>query len=121
MQKLLKLEEVALFSFSIYFYNQLHYDWWLFLALILLPDASMLGYLFNSKIGAITYNIIHHKALAIIVWWIGLYTKTEVYQLAGIILFAHSTMDRIFGYGLKYFDGFYNTHLGLIGKAEKIK
>ncbi|TAG51385.1 MAG: DUF4260 family protein, partial [Runella slithyformis] len=30
----------------------------------------------------------------------------------GIILFAHSAMDRIAGYGLKYEDAFKHTHLG---------
>jgi hypothetical protein len=27
-------------------------------------------------------------------------------------------MDRIFGYGLKYSDSFYHTHLGMIGKPS---
>jgi hypothetical protein len=40
-------------------------------------------------------------------------------MLAGIILFAHSSMDRLFGYGLKYFTGFSDTHLGKIGKEMK--
>ena len=34
----------------------------------------------------------------------------------GIILFGHSSMDRFFGYGLKYENGFKFTHLGEIGK-----
>lgn len=37
-------------------------------------------------------------------------------ELAGAILFAHSSLDRILGYGLKHFDSFRNTHLGTIGK-----
>ncbi|HAJ82706.1 MAG TPA: DUF4260 domain-containing protein, partial [Zunongwangia profunda] len=32
------------------------------------------------------------------------------------ILFGHSAMDRIFGYGLKYEDNFKNTHMGWFGK-----
>jgi len=40
----------------------------------------------------------------------------EMYTLVGIILFSHSAMDRVFGYGLKYPDSFKNTHLGKIGK-----
>jgi len=28
-------------------------------------------------------------------------------------------LDRIFGYGLKYFAGFSNTHLGIIEKNTK--
>ncbi|PWT99714.1 MAG: DUF4260 domain-containing protein, partial [Bacteroidetes bacterium] len=38
-------------------------------------------------------------------------------QLIGTILWSHSCMDRIFGYGLKYENGFKFTHLGVIGKA----
>ena len=36
--------------------------------------------------------------------------------LVGILLFAHSCFDRVWGYGLKYTDSFQHTHLGKIGK-----
>jgi len=36
-----------------------------------------------------------------------------------IILFGHSSMDRIFGYGLKTNQGFKFTHLGTIGNKNK--
>jgi hypothetical protein len=42
--------------------------------------------------------------------------NSEVLQIAGIILFGHSSMDRTFGYGLKLGEGFKYTHLGIIGK-----
>lgn len=32
-----------------------------------------------------------------------------------MIMFAHSSLDRCVGYGLKYGDGFQHTHLGRIG------
>ena len=35
-------------------------------------------------------------------------------MLVGIILFGHSCMDRMLGFGLKYPDSFKNTHLGAI-------
>lgn len=78
----------------------------------MLPDIGMLGYLINTKIGAITYNIFHHKGLAIVIFLVGIYFEIEVVQLTGIILFSHASLDRIFGYGLKYADHFKNTHLG---------
>ena len=118
MKNLLKMEELAMFLLSIFFFNQLPYDWWLFLALILLPDLSMLGYLAGPKIGAYVYNFFHHKALAIAVWLLGIYLSENMLQLSGIILFAHSNMDRVFGYGLKYLDDFQHTHLGMIGKKK---
>lgn len=86
--------------------------------LLLLPDLSMVGYVFGNKPGAVLYNFFHHQGLAIIVYLLGNYCDNEFVQLTGIILFAHSAMDRFFGYGLKYFSGFQDTHLGKIGKAK---
>jgi Domain of unknown function (DUF4260) len=116
MKTLLKLEELAQFTLATYFFYQLGFAWWLFPALIFLPDLSMIGYLISPKIGAITYNIFHHKALAIIVYIVGMYQSDNNLKATGLILFAHSSMDRIFGYGLKYSNDFKNTHLGIIGK-----
>ncbi|WP_336067559.1 DUF4260 domain-containing protein [Mesoflavibacter sp. CH_XMU1404-2] len=112
MKSILKLEELFQFILGIYLFSTLSYAWWWFLALILLPDIGMLGYLINTKIGAITYNIFHHKGLAILIFLGGIYFEIEVVQLIGIILFSHASLDRIFGYGLKYADHFKNTHLG---------
>ena len=116
MKTSLKIEELLMFLLGIYLFNQLDYSWWWFPALILLPDISMLGYIFNPKIGAIMYNGFHHKGIAIAFYFLGIYFNIELLQLIGIILFSHASMDRIFGYGLKYFDTFNNTHLGRIGK-----
>jgi hypothetical protein len=116
MKNIIKLEELGMLLLSIYLFNQLHFAWWWYLTLILTPDFSMVGYLINNKIGAICYNIFHHKALAIGIYIIGNYFQNEVLQLTGVILFGHSSMDRMMGYGLKYFEGFKFTHLGQIGK-----
>lgn len=118
MKNILRIEEFVFFVISIFFFNHLHFSWWYFPALLLVPDISMLGYLVNPKIGAYCYNFAHHKALALIIVGIGFLYKIETIQLAGIILFAHSSMDRVFGYGLKFSDSFNNTHLGFIGKKE---
>ena len=118
MKSVLKLEEVMLFLFGIVLFAQLSYEWWWFPALILLPDIGMLGYLINERIGAITYNAFHHRGLAILIYLFGQYMHMPIVQLIGIILFAHTAMDRIFGYGLKYFKGFKYTHLGEIGKSN---
>ena len=116
MKKLLTLEEIAQFLLGIFLFSQLNFAWWWFPALILVPDFSMVGYLINPKIGAWLYNIFHHKLLAVIVFVLGYYIDNQTLILTGIILFAHSAMDRVFGYGLKYEDAFSNTHLGKIGK-----
>jgi hypothetical protein len=75
----------------------------------------MLGYLGSNKLGAFTYNLLHHKGLALAVWGLGVYLTNPYLIFAGGLLFAHSSMDRIFGYGLKYVTGFKDTHLGPIG------
>ena|SRR5690554_3420352 len=116
MATTLKIEELAQFILGIVLFSQLDFVWWVFPALILLPDLGMVGYAFNAKIGAFVYNLFHHKAIGIACIVLGIFYLGETYTLIGIILFSHSAMDRIFGYGLKYPDSFKNTHLGKIGK-----
>jgi hypothetical protein len=117
MKQLIKLEEFALFSLGIYLFSLLDYAWWWFPVLLLVPDLALIGYLPGNKSGAWIYNIFHHRGLAITVYISGAYLANPVLQLAGIMLFSHSSMDRIFGYGLKYEKGFKFTHLGEIGRA----
>lgn len=116
MERSIKVEELFMLIFGIYLFTELDFSWWWFLVLILSPDISMLGYLINSKIGAITYNLFHHKGVAILIYLIGINFNNQMIQLIGVILFSHASMDRVFGYGLKYFDAFKHTHLGNIGK-----
>ncbi|WP_317622310.1 DUF4260 domain-containing protein [Chryseobacterium gotjawalense] len=118
MNTILKLEELGQFSLSIILFNQLDYAWWIFPACILLPDLSMIGYLANPKTGAWMYNFFHHKMVAVSILILGVCLNSSLLSLAGIILFGHSAMDRIFGYGLKFNDSFKNTHLGWMGKKD---
>ena len=118
MKTTLKLEELAMFLLGIFAFGFLHFEWWWFPALLLTPDIGMFGYLFGNKAGAISYNIFHHKAVAVLVFMAGFYFTSEIFQLAGIILFSHSAFDRMLGYGLKYEKGFKFTHLGKIGGEE---
>lgn len=111
MKNLLKLEELAQFALSIYIFTLLDYSWWVFPACLLLPDLSMVGYLVNTRVGAWIYNFFHHKMLAIAVLIIGAYLEQPWIVLSGVILFGHSAMDRLFGYGFKYPDSFKHTHL----------
>lgn len=116
MKNILKLEQVAIFLFSIILFNQTSFTWWLFPALILLPDISMIGYVWGTKFGAFLYNFFHHLGVAILFLTIGWWWHQPLIELTGIILLGHLSMDRIFGYGLKYSDSFQSTHLGKIGK-----
>ncbi len=115
MKNLLKAEEAALLALSI-FLNQtlIPYAWWWFWVLFLAPDVSMIGYIVNTKVGAILYNLAHHKGIAILCFAFGLMLASTAWQFAGLLLLGHSSFDRILGYGLKYPDNFKNTHLGWI-------
>lgn len=106
-------------SLSLLLVNQLPYSCWLFAALFLTPDLSMLGYLINARVGAITYNIGHHKGIALTLYIAGIFLNNAPLQFTGLLLFAHSSFDRMLGYGLKYSDSFNHTHLGMIGKQNK--
>lgn len=116
MKQILKLEQIAFFVLGVFLFSQTDYSWWWFLALFLVPDISILGYLVNPKIGATFYNISHHYAVAIGIYFIGIYFKITELQVIGSVFFAHSAFDRMLGFGLKYSDDFKNTHLGRIGK-----
>jgi hypothetical protein len=116
MKYILKLEELAMLGLGIYLFTLLPYDWWLFAVFFLAPDIGMLGYLVNSKVGAFTYNLFHHKGLAIAVYLVGIFSTSDILMFTGLILFSHSSFDRLLGYGLKYSDNFNTTHLGAIGK-----
>jgi hypothetical protein len=56
---LLHLEAAAVFFASLFAYQHNHASWLLFVLLFLTPDVSMIGYAFNARVGAITYNAAH--------------------------------------------------------------
>ncbi len=95
---------------SVALYSGTGYSWWWFPVLILTPDISMFGYLVDPRTGAVLYNFFHHRGIAVLVYLIGFYFTNTLIQIIGIIIFAHSSMDRLFGYGLKYGDSFRRTH-----------
>ena len=118
MKKIIQIEEVAITALSIYFltlYN-LGLPVWVWVLLFFSPDISMLGYLINSRVGAYTYNLFHHRAVAILIAAVGLFIASNLITAIGILLFAHSSFDRMLGYGLKFEDDFKHTHLGWLGK-----
>lgn len=120
MKTILKLEEAAMATIGIYLltiYN-LHLSFWVWIILFFTPDIGMLGYLINTRIGAFTYNLFHHKGIAIALAVTGYYFSNDVLTAIGILLFAHASFDRIMGYGLKFEDSFKNTHLGSLEKSK---
>ena len=114
MKQVLQLEELAqtVIGMMALYYQPLHFSWWLWPILFLAPDISMLGYIVNTKAGAFTYNLFHHKGMAIVIAAAGFFLSSPAATLIGLLLFAHSAFDRMMGYGLKYENGFKHTHLG---------
>jgi len=88
--------------------------------LLFAPDIGMVGYAINPKMGALTYNLTRHRFVAAVEVLYALILGDLYRQVAAIILFAHSSLDRILGYGLKYSDSFGNTHLGKICKKDVV-
>lgn len=119
MKIILKSEEAVQLIVSLMAVHALHLSWMWFWIMFLAPDLGMLGYLAGSGVGAITYNLLHHKGIALLIFIIGYSMTSMQFEFAGILLFAHSSFDRMLGYGLKFPDGFHHTHLGMIGKTKK--
>ena len=117
MNKIIRLEEMAQFIAVIValYYLPVQISWWAWPIIFLLPDLSMIGYLLSPAAGAVTYNVIHHKVIAIVIGAAGFYLGLPYLTMAGLVLYGHSSMDRMMGYGLKYFDAFKHTHLGMMG------
>ncbi len=115
MKIILQIEEFAMLILAVYLFTFTQYPWWLFAVLFLSPDIGMIGYLINPKVGSITYNLTHHKGIAIALYLAGIFLNVSMLQFTGILMFAHSSFDRVLGYGLKYKDAFKHTHLGNIG------
>jgi len=114
---LLRLEGLAVAAVSALLYARTGAHWWLFAALWLLPDLSMLGYLLSPCIGARIYNAYHNYVPAAVLALCALVLRTHGLLLQIALIWAnHIGVDRMLGYGLKYAEGFGWTHLGRLGK-----
>src|ERR1700761_1956440 len=59
----LRLEGLAVAVLATIFYARSGASWWLFAALWLVPDLSMLGYLAGPRRGSYCYNAVHSYVL----------------------------------------------------------
>jgi hypothetical protein len=115
---LLRLEGLVAAVASAVLYAHTGASWWLFAALWLLPDLSMLAYLKRPCLGARYYNAAHTYLLPGVLGLLGLLLHASVLLPFALIWVNHIGVDRLLGYGLKYSDGFGFTHLGRLGKRE---
>ena len=114
----LRIEGAVLFAASIAVFAFQGQPWWLYPVLLLVPDIFMLGYLRNTKLGSIFYNLGHAYPAAAVVTALGFVFSSPLTIAIGVIWFGHIGWDRMFGYGLKYATSFKHTHLG---DQEKVK
>lgn len=113
---LLRLEGLVAAVASAVLYARTGASWWLFAALWLTPDISMLGYLKRPCLGSRVYNAAHTYLLPGVLGLLGLLLHAQGVLAIALIWANHIGVDRLLGYGLKYSDGFGFTHLGRLGK-----
>lgn len=121
VRTILRSEGLCLLIIACIAYHKLGFAWGTFAIFFLVPDLSFLGYLFGPKVGAFSYNSAHSLIGALLILGFGFYKSEGLFETIGLIWFAHIGFDRALGYGLKYAEGFGFSHLGLIGKALRIK
>ena len=115
----LRLEGLAAFAAGIAVFLGTGAPWILLLPLLLAVDLSMVGYLAGPRVGAFTYNLAHNWASGLVVLALGIASGQEPVVAAGAILVAHTGMDRVAGYGLKYPTAFADTHLGRLAGGRR--
>jgi hypothetical protein len=121
MKYVLKLESLGLLVlFTAIYFHLYPGEWVLYLSLFFLPDLSFILFVISKKLGVIAYNIFHHQGIAAFLFIIGYQSHNEMMMKIALIFLAHSTFDRVAGYGLKYFDSFDHTHLGWVGKSKHL-
>ncbi|CAA9462891.1 MAG: hypothetical protein AVDCRST_MAG28-3608 [uncultured Rubrobacteraceae bacterium] len=111
---LLRVEGAAMLAGSVLLYWLHGGSWWMFVLLLLTPDASMLGYLAGPRVGAAAYNAFHAYPLPAAVGIVGLLAGSPLAVGVALVWFAHIGMDRAIGYGLKYPSAFGDTHMGRV-------
>jgi hypothetical protein len=111
---LLHLEGAAVLVGAIALYAQQGGSWLVFALLLFAPDVSAVGYLFDTRIGAVTYNVVHTYVLPIALVALAAATGSAALGQIALILFAHIGIDRMMGYGLKYPTAFKDTHLNRV-------
>lgn len=111
-----RVESAAVAALVVVAFVQLDFAWWWLLAVFLLWDLSMVGYLASPKLGAISYNIGHSylgPAALLALTWVG---DARWPAFVALTWAFHIAVDRLLGYGLKFTDRFTHTHLGELGK-----
>lgn len=107
----LRVEGLAVVALATLLYARSGASWWLFAALWLVPDLSMLGYLAGPRLGSYSYNAVHSYTGPLALAAIALGFNHAALLPYAYLWCHHIGLDRLLGYGLKYPYGFGQTHL----------
>ena len=110
VRPILQAEGLPIFVAGTAAFGMLGGPWLAFVPLLLVPDLSMVGYLRDTRLGALTYNAAHNLVTAGALLGVGLWLGIGWLAIAGSVAVAHIGMDRLSGYGLKYPTRFKDTH-----------
>lgn len=111
---LLRAEGAILFLVIITLYWKVDGSWLVFALAFFLPDLAMIGYLRDNRVGAALYNAVHSSVVPGSLAVIGILTNSAPLTAIALIWLAHIGFDHAIGYGLKYAEGFKETHLARV-------
>lgn len=119
MKRIVSTEYLILAALVAVFYVAVgNFAWYWLPILFIVVDISMIGYLKNPKVGAITYNIGHSLIGPALLVALYIATSNQGVLFVSLIWLFHILADRALGYGLKHTTSFNHTHLGKIGKEK---
>lgn len=107
----LKLEALSLALLMVVLTYESPYSlWWLLISFVVF-DIGVVGYIFNPKLGAKTYNFTHNYTIPTLFIAVGVMIPNDLLSLVGYCWIFHISIDRTFGYGLKHKHSFKRTHM----------
>lgn len=112
----LRLEALAVSAAGLMVWVGMDGGWVRFALLFLVPDVSLIGYVWGPRSGAAFYNVAHSYAVPLLLGVAGAVLDHRALLLTGTLWLTHIGIDRALGYGLKYATGFQDTHLGRVGR-----
>jgi hypothetical protein len=114
----LRLEALAVSAAGLVVWAALDGGWWRFALLFLVPDLSLVGYVWGARVGAGMYNLTHSYSVPLFLALAGGVMDHRALLLTSTLWLTHIGLDRALGYGLKYPTSFHDTHLGRIGRRS---
>jgi hypothetical protein len=105
---------IAVIAIVFVFVGIEHFAWWWLIVLFFAFDISLVGYVFNPRIGAITYNSVHNLIVPAILLALHFVFPAQWLLFLGLLWLFHVCVDRTIGFGLMYGDKFGHTNLATI-------